>query len=174
MLAIKIIVLLLATLLFVVLFWPIHFRANSSCHRITLGYPWIFGVTLHFARDNPSFYLMIFTFKAKIKWLGRKSGNENNRKTNSTFSKIHKLSSFRLASQHFKQIKISRFIVSADTGDYSLNAQLSPLLTGINKDVVRVSTNYQGIVYFDILLQTRIINHLLIILKHSITNNKKH
>ena len=80
--------------------------------------------------------------------------------------------SLKLARELIQTFKVRRFNMNLDTGDYTTNAQLVPVMWLLSGETAHFSTNYVGISSLDLLLENRLIRIVGPVLKYLVFKRK--
>ena len=166
---------ILLLLIVLILIIPFYLQVDTENGQYRTGLRGLLKVI--FLPDEAAFELQWPLYRHKIhprfgdEPKPKKKKTEKPQKKSSKFPLSFK-QSLKLARELIQTFKVRRFKVNLDTGDYTTNAQLVPVMWLLSGETAHFSTNYVGISSLDLMVENRLIRMVGPVLKYIVFKRK--
>lgn len=175
---IAIMIIILSVILFLIILLltlPVQIEADSGDGSFQVSMPVFFSAGIFNLMDSPEMKIKILLIPVRLDSLIRgmkkkKKVNEDEhiKKNNGNHNKVKR--PLKLFRSFMNCFKIRTLQCDIDTGNFPLNAQLVPLVTLVNDYNKNISINFENRIYIYFLIETRVINFLILFIKYKMSN----
>ncbi len=149
---------LVILLMIMVLVTPIYLTVDTNKSNYMAGIKGVVQVAFE-PEDFTGTLLLPFLrlkFRRKLQFPAKKEGSAKVRKKSGERRSLN-LETFTLIARLWSTFNCKRLWINVDTGDFSTNAQLIPILQLLSAGNVRLTINFQGLVSLELSIENRLI-----------------
>ena len=161
-----ILIILFIILLTWILLGPVIFTVNTDRNLYHFMLPGVIKAILVPSRGLAYIrgWIFFIPFRLDLSKINRRKGKKRGEKDKKTKKKIVSIRQIRSAPGAFR---VRRLLLDLDTDDFMLNAWLIPVFSALNNNRnIRMQVNFEGALFMDLDLRTRIASLLWVILKN--------